>query len=347
MLSRLSGASSLGPLARVWGNVARMACGPGQCAQRGLSRAATRGQQRNLVSVSRPTHPGPLAARACGDTAAEMVQMVRCAGSWQGNKSRSRRNNRNNTTKRNLRSKGRGGQQRKNNQGDGDVLDAEGGGRARRAAAAAMVANAMPKMKDRDHFILVQGGQKIPLPEAYRLLSDGVPLCFENDQRWGLIKWVYAQLKNMVGRRDAISSFEAQQDYNGKVLEVFRHLHLPVVDGAVAVARLPHQFRDLNLGDFGADCDGGNQQRTTIPIRKFFGFQNCHTWKRRGLKVRDRGDARSSVGWGDAVCVQLSEAVFNCLTAGWVMPLLNRCSTDRSTEAVWDGVMPLFERSLR
>lgn len=76
---------------------------------------------------------------------------------------------------------------------------------------------------------------------ALRRLENGLPVCVKPENRYSSVIRLYSRLKNRLGERDAIASFDDHQKYTRRVRKVFENLLLPLghINGEVRFSEVP------------------------------------------------------------------------------------------------------------
>jgi len=107
------------------------------------------------------------------------------------------------------------------------------------------------------------------------LLAAGTAVIFAPGTRYGNCCELYARVRDMLGRRDAIDSYDAQQAYYARVADTFRGLSMPVREGRLDLTGLPEPVRQVPSSWLPSD---------RIAIREHFGLVSAGSWHVKGVQ---------------------------------------------------------------
>lgn len=125
--------------------------------------------------------------------------------------------------------------------------------------------------------IVVSGKEEsTELLDALRDDAPGAPpLVFARGTRYGHCCEAYSGVRNLLGRRDAISSYDDQQEYYSRVADTFRRLFLPVRAGRLDLARVPKPVREIPESWLPGNLVG---------MREHYGLVSAASWHMRGVQ---------------------------------------------------------------
>eukprot|EP00041_Stephanoeca_diplocostata_P031468 m.980326 g.980326 ORF g.980326 m.980326 type:complete len:649 (+) comp23964_c4_seq1:115-2061(+) len=133
-------------------------------------------------------------------------------------------------------------------------------------------------VKWNDKAVYIACPQANTIASALRRLKNGLPVCIKPENRYSSVIRLYSRLKNRLGERNAIASFDEHQQYTRRVRKVFENLLLPLghINGEVRLSGVPGPAVPkewLPEGPY-------------IPIRSWFGLQSAAYWAQTGVKYK-------------------------------------------------------------